>query len=106
MTKAQENTIEKLRKEAEHCFFFDPEKYEFKRFEISENEYFVNLYFETGLIGDEGTMAALICRDRVQLFIGKRGGVRYPLHNKKTGKCFSKCRGKYDSLLSISIAQQ
>ena len=80
MTKAQEKAIARIRKMAENTLFFGTNKddYEFKEWEVSENEYFVNVVLEVGRKGDEGTMAAIFARDRAQLFVGKRGGITYP----------------------------
>ena len=82
MTKAQERAIERIKRQAKRDLFFG-EEYEFKIFEVTENEYFVSVVLEVGMIGDEGTLAALICRDHCHLFVGKRGGIRYPYHGRK-----------------------
>jgi hypothetical protein len=49
--------------------------YEFKVFEVAIFDGFVSLVWETGLIGDEGTLAALVCRTRRHIAIGPNGGV-------------------------------
>lgn len=57
---------------------FAPEGgYEFKRNEVVHLDGcgIVFLYLETGLIGDEDTMASVFARDRRQFKIGPRGGV-------------------------------
>ncbi len=82
MTKAQEKAVEKLRKMGKELFWGDESDYEYKRFEINENEYFVSLVMEVGRKGDEGTLGAIYARDRCHLFIGKRGGITYPCKNK------------------------
>ena len=52
-------------------------RYEMKQEQIEEIGYgVVSVVFETGMINDEGTYAQIYCRDRVHLFIGKKGGVR------------------------------
>ena len=52
-------------------------RYEMKQEQIEDIGYgVVSVVFETGMINDEGTWAEIICRDRVHLFIGKKGGVR------------------------------
>ena len=77
MTKAQERAIEKLRKQTERDLFFS-EKYEIKQFEVKEYEDgCLTLAIETGLKGDEGTMAEIYARDYCFLFIGDRGGVTW-----------------------------
>ena len=78
MTKEQKRTVNRIRRDAEYHFFYS-EDYEFKKWEVTENEYFVSVVFVVGMKGDEGTLASIICRDRAQLFIGKRGGVTYPV---------------------------
>ena len=49
---------------------------EVKKEELSENEYFVSYYLSVGRLGDENTMAAVLCRDTRHFFIGKNGGVK------------------------------
>lgn len=53
-----------------------PEKYEFKRCELSQCGSMVYLYTVVGLKGDEGTMASIFCRDTRHIMIGKNGGCR------------------------------
>ena len=88
MTKAQEIAVAKLRKMAESMHGHCSDSYEVKEWEVEENEYFVSLYFSVGIKGDEGTLAAVIGRDSCHLFIGKRGGVTYPV--TKNGKNYTK----------------
>ena len=76
MTQAQEREVARIRRMAEKSLFFGTE-YEFKEWEVNENEYFVEVRLTTGLKGDEGTMAEVFGREHAQLFIGKRGGVTY-----------------------------
>lgn len=87
MTKSQERAIARIKRMCEDTLFFGgPDEYEFKRWDIDENEYFVSLFFETGMKGDEGTLAVL-CRNRAHLFIYPRGRVMYPMHHTcKNGK--------------------
>ena len=82
MTKAQERAVERIRRQAKQDLFFG-DKCEFKLFEVDENPYFVSVVVEVGMIGDEGTLASAFCRYHCQLFIGKRGGIRYPYHGRK-----------------------
>lgn len=87
MTKAQEKAIERIRTLVEaEC----GDRYEIKEWNIAEFPYFVSLVSETGLIGDEGTMASIFARDRAHLFIGKRGGITYPVirNGKQTNRRF------------------
>ena len=103
MTKAQENAIERIKRLAlnEHGKYAD--EYEIKEWEVDENEYFVSLVVETGLKGDEGTMAAIFGRDRAHLFIGKKGGITYPV--SKNGKHYTK-RFKGYSILQAVVDQR
>lgn len=82
MTKKQMWAIENLKREVEHDIVYGSDRYEFKEFKVTEHEHFVNVVMEIGRKGDEGTMAEIYCRDRAQFFIGKRGGVRYPVAKK------------------------
>lgn len=86
MTRAQEITIEKIKKEIPRFDFYNSDEYEIKKFEISENEYFVSVYFVTGRKNDEGTMAEVLCRKHRHAFIGKNGGLKVPRRKGKT--CF------------------
>lgn len=78
MTREQERMVNHIREDAKERFFYSDE-YEFKKWEVTETKYFVAVVFCIGMKGDEGTLASIICRDQAQLFIGKRGGVTYPV---------------------------
>lgn len=87
MTKSQEKAIRKIRalaeKHAAGCF----RNGEIKSWEISAHEYFVAVYVEIGGKDDEGTLAEVFCRDSAHLFIGKHGGITYPVSKTyKNGK--------------------
>ena len=86
MTRAQETTIEKIKKEIPRFDFYNSDEYEIKKFKVEENEYFVSVYFVTGRKDDEGTMAEVLCRKYRHAFIGKNGGLRVPRRRGKT--CF------------------
>lgn len=108
MTKAQERKIEVLKNMAIDTLFYgkDKSKYEFKRFEVKNvfDTNIVEVIIETGLVGDEGTMAAIYARDYCQLFIGTKGGVTYyPSH--KVDKKMRK-RTLKGSILSAVIDQR
>lgn len=78
MTKAQEAVIKTVESYMLHrmCRRNEDDRYEVKRKEVDEvTENIVSLFIQTGLKGDEGTMASILCRDTVHLFIGKKGGV-------------------------------
>ena len=97
MTKAQEKAIKKIRTLVESDLYSD--SYEIKKWDIDENEYFVSLVIEFGLKNDEGTLAAVISRDRAHLFIGKRGGITYPV--SKNGKYYTKKFKGYSILQAV-----
>ena len=101
MTKAQEQAIKKIRKLAEDHLYSD--SYEIKEWDIKENEYFVSVVVETGMKNDEGTLASILCRDRAHLFIGKRGGITYPV--TKNGKQVRR-RFKGYSILQAVVDQR
>jgi len=101
MTKAQEKMVNKIKVMMEQEFFYDKEKYEIKRFDVTETEYFVSVCGEVGLKGDEGTLAQVFGRERFQLFIGKNGGITY-YNRKGTNKHLK----RYEGLLTISLAQR
>jgi len=77
MTKSQEKTIERIKESIKkHLFYGD--NFEIKKFEVKETDFGkVSLYFETGMIGDEGTYGEIYGRDRAFLFIGEKGQVYY-----------------------------
>ena len=84
MTEKQARALYRILKGAET---FDYSRgagtYEIKEYKVEETEYFLSVVLEVGMIGDEGTMAQVFCRDRVHLFVGKRGGITYPVTNKR-----------------------
>ena len=83
MTNAQEKALARLKRLAEECIY-DKEKYEFKRWEVEECGNAIAVVSETGMKNDEGTLAAVFCRDYAFIFIGKRGGAWY--YNKRGTK--------------------
>lgn len=103
MTNAQRLAIERIRKMVERSLYGD--RYEIKKFEIRETEYFISVFTETGLKGDEGTYAGIICRDRAHFFVGPKGGITYPVTSKRTGKQIRKTFGKFDGFLTVVVAQ-
>lgn len=98
MTKSQEKAIAKIRSLVERELYSD--QYEIKRFDITDNKYFISLYVQYGLIGDEGTLAEALGRDSAHLFIGKRGGITYPM-SKKNGKFYTKKFEGYSILQAV-----
>lgn len=64
--------------------------YEYKRFDVKYYPHIetVCVISEVGMTGDEGTMAQMLCRDRRQIWIGPRGGMRLlnpARYDKKSG---------------------
>lgn len=100
MTRAQEIALKKIRKLTDGIMFGD--EWEIKEWTVHENEYFVSVIVETGMKNDEGTLASVFCRERAQLFIGKRGGIRYPVYKKK----YVERRFNGYSLLKVVIDQR
>ena len=85
MTDSQRNKINMIRKQAVNLHGDFSKNYEIKQWEIEEFETFVSLIVEVGLIGDENTYASIYGRDRLHVFIGKKGGVTLPIYrNHKT----------------------
>ena len=76
MTKYQKIMVERIKRYIEkHDLFNNDPKYEFKEFNVKETDYgIVIVYSVTGLKNDEGTIAAVFCRTKRYIFIGKRGG--------------------------------
>ena len=103
ITKAQEKAIAGIKKLAEKLHSYHADKYEIKQFEITDCEYFVSVVVEVGMKDDEGTLAEVFCRDRAHLFIGKRGGITYPVF--KNGRTYYK-RFKGYSLLQAVVDQR
>lgn len=108
MTKSQERAIESVKRLVEKhmndCF----NNGEIKEWKINENEYFVSLWIEIGDKDDEGTWGQIIGRDSAHLYIGKKGGITYPVSRKmKNGeyKYYQK-RFKGYSILQAIVDQR
>ena len=101
MTRLQELAVQRLKGECERAFFYSPE-YEFKSWDVREHYRFVSVYAEVGRVGDEGTLAAMYCRDRVHLFIGERGAMSYPVTSN--GRYVCRRRGR-KGVFTISMEQ-
>lgn len=101
MTQSQERAINKIKRAS---IWMDG--LEIKRFEIEDFIGFVSLYIEVGNIGDDDTLASIICRDRVHVFIGKRGGITYPVHKKLKDGSHKHFKKKYKSFLSTALDQR
>jgi hypothetical protein len=86
MTQAQERRVESIRKDLEYEFFKGHKNPEIKKFEVEELEWgSVSLIAEVGGVGDEGTYAAIMCRERIHVFIGKNGAITYFPFSIKNG---------------------
>ena len=101
MTKSQERKVAELKEMVIRDTFFS-DNYEFKRWEVEEWDTLVYVAWETGLKGDEGTLGAIIGRDSGRVFIGKRGGMRYPTEDKN-GNYITR---PFESVLATEIAQR
>ena len=97
MTKAQEKSVAKIKTLVEKELLSD--EYEIKTWEVEENKFFVSVYVVYGMKNDEGTLASLIARDRAHLFVGKRGGIRYPV--SKNGRHYTKRFKGYSILQAV-----
>ena len=87
MTHAQEEKVNLIRRQAECLRGKHSDKYEVKQWQVDDTEWgTVIVFVEVGLKNDEGTMAEVLCRDKCQIFIGKRGAAKYPVyHFRKDG---------------------
>lgn len=102
MTRKQKTIIEMLKREAKRQLFYGGEEdYEFKQFEIKDYDSFVSVSIETGRKNDEGTLAAVLCRDHLHLFIGKRGAITYWQTGRKTTQ-----RLNGMNLMTVVLAQR
>lgn len=106
MTSIQQRKVDMIKRQAENLWGSHSDKYEVKTFDVEEHEYFVSVFAEVGMIGDEGTMAQYIGRDRVQVFIGPRGGMRVPVHKQMKNGEWKHFYKPYTTFLSASIDQR
>ena len=97
MTAKQDRRIKQIRREAETLH--STPGYEIKQWDVKDNEWgTVTVYVEIGLVGDEGTAAEYLCRDRVQLFIGPRGAVKFPVYKRRKDGSFHNYYKQYKGL--------
>lgn len=81
MNASQQKSVEWVKRQIETWHGTCAESYEIKRFEVTEHalsfrkDPMVFISAVVGLKGDEGTMAAVMCRDTWHLHIGPRGSV-------------------------------
>lgn len=83
MTKSQQNKINMIRNQAENLHGEYSKHYEIKEWNVEEFDTFISLVVEVGRIGDENTFFSIYDRDRLHVFIGKKGGVTIPIYNTK-----------------------
>ena len=105
MTKQQEMVIARIKRDAVSDICPNATDYELKQFEVTEYDHFVAVLLVTGLKNDEGTLAAVYCRDRAHVFIGRRGGITYPVDTKRHGMVRREL-GRYHSLLHVVCEQK
>ena len=94
MTKAQERRIESIRIELEEMATKYHKDGEIKWFNVEDHGSFVSVSGCVGAQCDEDTYAAILCRDIVHLFIGKKGGVTYPIWKRKQKRQITRQRGR------------
>lgn len=102
MTKKQEKALELIEKEVPEFDFHKPENYEIKKWEVKELEYAetIMLCLETGLKGDEDTMARFSRKYRC-ILIGPRGDIYAFKYGCGIGQNKSKGNGKYRGIFEV-----
>ena len=92
MTKSQKDKIDMIRQQAVNLHGDFSKNYEIKQWVVEEYETFISLVVEVGMIGDENTYASIYGRDRLHVFIGKKGGITIPIYkaNKTIYKPFKR----------------
>ena len=86
MTQAQERRVEMIRKDIEKEFFPMHRNPEVKEFRVEELECgIVSLIAEVGGVNDSGTYASIYCRERIHVFIGRKGAISYYPYSIKNG---------------------
>lgn len=83
MTKAQERTLNAIKREIPRFDFYSSDDYEIKEWKEWEPDCkgMFMVTFETGMKGDEGTLASVLCRKHRLFWVGTRGGV-YVMNSK------------------------
>lgn len=81
MTDKQERAVKRIRFMLDAELKYAGDKYELKTWEVNEDHFthsgLVFVYVEWGMKGDEGTLASVLCREKVHISIGKHGGAQY-----------------------------
>jgi hypothetical protein len=78
MNATQERVVEQIKTYIliNDCHKYSPD-YEIKQFDVEQTSYGkVMVYAVSGRTGDDGTLAACLCRKHRQIFIGPKGGVK------------------------------
>lgn len=101
MTSAQEKAIARIERLVKKNLYSD--NYEIKKWEIHENEYFVALVGEWGMKDDENTLAEVFGRDSFQVFIGKRGGITYPVHKTMKNGKYKSYYKRFDGITMLQV---
>lgn len=103
MTEAQKRAVERIRRDVYESLYGDD--YEVKEFKTEEiNGYrntIIYLTAETGMKNDEGKLTSVLCRERINVCIGPRGGISYTAYNRKNMP-----RKKYVSYFSTYLDQR
>jgi hypothetical protein len=105
MTNSQERAVQSFRRTVERELLLS-EDYEVKRFDIEDCNSFVSVIFETGLKGDEHTLASVFGRERGHIFIGKKGGITYPISYQKDDKYVTKYKTYKHNIWAIICDQR
>lgn len=103
MTRHQQRVIDRIKSLCHSEFFTCHKDAEFKKFEVNEYDTFVSVYAIVGGKNDEGTMASVLCRERIHLFVGKRGGITYPVYVMKKHKSVTR---QFKNLYSVYYEQE
>lgn len=84
MTKYQERRIAQIENIMMNLVGH-PETKEVKEKSIEDLGHCISMVIEVGEIGDEGTLAAVFCRQRAHIFIGKKGGCSTYTNSRRDG---------------------
>lgn len=75
-TPAQEKSIALIKERLLEKHYGDSSPmYEMKEFDVKDEGWFASVVAETGMKGDEGTAASILCRRRVHVAVGRCGGL-------------------------------
>lgn len=75
MTKSQNKIIEELHRLIPDFDFYSQDGYEVKELKLDDNSDILWVTLTTGMIGDENTMAQVLCRKHRFFSVGKRGAI-------------------------------